>query len=211
MPNMSVDVAGVLAEAEWLTRLARSLTGDSAEAADAVQETFVAALRSPPDPERPVRPWLRRVLTNNSPDDGVVSDASGGYRLDGVSAGDVTVICGTNSVHGMRFATVPRGTTAQLDVYVVAGNGQPGTIDAQFRMMESRTFDEIDVGGAAQQAGLLVGDEVIAVDGTSMSDLTGWSVMRVITQRGGGKPAVLTIQRGGTMRTVTVVVRTPDN
>jgi hypothetical protein len=27
----------------------------------------------------------------------------------------------------------------------------------------------------------------------------------------GGKPAVLTIQRGGATRTVTVVVRTPDN
>lgn len=111
----------------------------------------------------------------------------------------------------MRFATVPRGATAQLDVYVVASNGQPGTIDAQFRMMESHTFDEIDVGGAAQQAGLLVGDEVVAVDGTSMSDLTGRSVMTVITQRGGGKPAVLTVQRGGATRTFTVVVRTPDN
>ncbi|MEO8553318.1 MAG: sigma-70 family RNA polymerase sigma factor, partial [Kofleriaceae bacterium] len=58
------DVAAILAEADWLTRLARSLTGSAAEADDVVQETYVAALRSPPDPDRPVRPWLRRVATN---------------------------------------------------------------------------------------------------------------------------------------------------
>ena len=58
------DVAEILGEAEWLTRLARSLTGSAADADDVVQDTFVAALRSPPDPDRPVRPWLRRVATN---------------------------------------------------------------------------------------------------------------------------------------------------
>ncbi|HET9989462.1 MAG TPA: sigma factor [Kofleriaceae bacterium] len=58
------DVAGILGEAEWLTRLARSLTGSAADADDVVQDTFAAALRSPPDPDRPVRPWLRRVATN---------------------------------------------------------------------------------------------------------------------------------------------------
>jgi DNA-directed RNA polymerase specialized sigma24 family protein len=58
------DVAELLGQAEWLTRLARSLTGNAAEADDVVQETYVAALRSPPDPRRPARPWLRRVLVN---------------------------------------------------------------------------------------------------------------------------------------------------
>lgn len=58
------DVAELLGETEWLTRLARSLTGSAADADDVVQDTLVAALRSPPDPDRPVRPWLRRVATN---------------------------------------------------------------------------------------------------------------------------------------------------
>ncbi|MEO8843633.1 MAG: sigma-70 family RNA polymerase sigma factor, partial [Kofleriaceae bacterium] len=58
------DVAELLGEAEWLTRLARSLTGSAADADDVVQDTFATALRSPPDPGRPVRPWLRRVATN---------------------------------------------------------------------------------------------------------------------------------------------------
>src|SRR6185295_18199887 len=34
------------------------------EADDIVQETYAAALRSPPDDDRPVRPWLRRVAVN---------------------------------------------------------------------------------------------------------------------------------------------------
>src|SRR3569623_1807864 len=58
------DVAEILGEAEWLTRLARSLTGSAADADDVVQDTFAAALRLPPAPARPVRPWLRRVATN---------------------------------------------------------------------------------------------------------------------------------------------------
>src|SRR3569832_2483132 len=58
------DVAEILGEAEWLTRLARSLTGSAADADDVVQDTFATALRSPPAPDRPVSPWLRRVATN---------------------------------------------------------------------------------------------------------------------------------------------------
>jgi len=57
------DVTALLAEAAWLTRLARSLVG-SDDADDIVQETYAAALRTPPDPARPARPWLRRVMVN---------------------------------------------------------------------------------------------------------------------------------------------------
>ncbi len=57
------DVTALLAEAAWLTRLARSLVG-SDDADDIVQETYAAALRTPPDPDRPARPWLRRVMVN---------------------------------------------------------------------------------------------------------------------------------------------------
>ncbi len=57
------DVTALLAEAAWLTRLARSLVG-SDDADDVVQETYAAALRTPPDPDLPARPWLRRVMVN---------------------------------------------------------------------------------------------------------------------------------------------------
>src|SRR5687768_8104157 len=61
---MPADIEVLLAEAPWLARLARSLTGDAAEADEIVQETYAAALRSPPATNRPVRPWLRRVASN---------------------------------------------------------------------------------------------------------------------------------------------------
>ncbi len=54
----------ILSHAGWLRELARSLVHDPATADDAVQETYLAALRSPPKTNRPLRPWLGSVLRN---------------------------------------------------------------------------------------------------------------------------------------------------
>jgi len=62
---MADDLASLLAHADWLRDLARKLVGGAA-ADDAVQDTYVAALRSPPDPDLPAKPWLARVLRNAS-------------------------------------------------------------------------------------------------------------------------------------------------
>src|SRR4029079_16534793 len=55
-PHMATDTQGdierLLAHADWLRALATYLVRSPAEADDLVQETFVAALRSPPDPAR---------------------------------------------------------------------------------------------------------------------------------------------------------------
>jgi RNA polymerase sigma factor (sigma-70 family) len=51
----------LLTEARWLRRLARTLITDPD---DAVQDTFLAAMMSPPATDRPVRPWLGQVLRN---------------------------------------------------------------------------------------------------------------------------------------------------
>ncbi|MEP6862021.1 MAG: sigma-70 family RNA polymerase sigma factor [Deltaproteobacteria bacterium] len=59
------NLAALLAHADWLRDLARKLVGGAA-AEDAVQDTYVAALRSPPDPALPAKPWLARVLRNAS-------------------------------------------------------------------------------------------------------------------------------------------------
>jgi RNA polymerase sigma factor (sigma-70 family) len=57
------DPARLLAHAGWVrvlaTRLAREADRD-----DAVQDLWLAALRTPPDDERPARPWLAQVLAN---------------------------------------------------------------------------------------------------------------------------------------------------
>jgi len=55
-------IEAVLAEADWLRRLARSLTRDAHRAEDCAQETLAAALEREP-PARP-RAWLARVLRN---------------------------------------------------------------------------------------------------------------------------------------------------
>jgi RNA polymerase sigma factor (sigma-70 family) len=56
-------VDGLLANAAWLGRLARRLA-DEGDAEDIAQATWLACLRSPPDPTRPSRPWLAEVLRN---------------------------------------------------------------------------------------------------------------------------------------------------
>ena len=47
----------------WLRGLARSLVGEN-NADDLVQDVMEVALRKPPEVDRPIRPWLRRVLGN---------------------------------------------------------------------------------------------------------------------------------------------------
>ena len=59
----TADIRELLAHAEWLRRLATQLVRDG-DAADVVQQTWLAALRSPPAGDRPARPWLAEVLRN---------------------------------------------------------------------------------------------------------------------------------------------------
>ena len=47
-----------------LHALAYRMLGSATEAEEVVQDTFVRALASPPDPARPIRPWLVRVTCN---------------------------------------------------------------------------------------------------------------------------------------------------
>jgi RNA polymerase sigma-70 factor (ECF subfamily) len=60
----AVRMEDLLAEAGWIRNLARSLVGDGQAADDVVQETWIAVLKKPPSGDRPLRPWLARVVTN---------------------------------------------------------------------------------------------------------------------------------------------------
>lgn len=60
---MDAEIADLLAHADWLRGLARRLVGP-VRADDAVQDTYAAAIHSPPDADLPPRPWLARVLRN---------------------------------------------------------------------------------------------------------------------------------------------------
>src|SRR6478735_4000439 len=58
----TIDPSELLEHASWLRKLARTLVSDGAD--DLVQDTWVAALRTPPERAAGPRPWLRAVLTN---------------------------------------------------------------------------------------------------------------------------------------------------
>ena len=60
----TADVRDLLVHADWLRRLAGQLLRYEGDVGDLVQQTWVAALRSPPDGYRPARPWLAEVLRN---------------------------------------------------------------------------------------------------------------------------------------------------
>ncbi|MEM9380825.1 MAG: sigma-70 family RNA polymerase sigma factor [Planctomycetota bacterium] len=54
----------LLQHLSWARSLARRLVADDSTADDVVQESMAAALRTPPHADRPVRPWLARVVGN---------------------------------------------------------------------------------------------------------------------------------------------------
>ncbi|HEX6884453.1 MAG TPA: sigma-70 family RNA polymerase sigma factor [Planctomycetota bacterium] len=60
----TLDLQGLLAEDQWIRRLARRLAGDAQAAEDLAQETWAAALGARGPRPRAVRPWLRGILRN---------------------------------------------------------------------------------------------------------------------------------------------------
>ena len=59
-----VPIEELLAHAEWLRRLARSLAADDGTADGLVQETWLAAVQRPPRTGGRSRAWLATVLRN---------------------------------------------------------------------------------------------------------------------------------------------------
>ena len=57
-----VPIEELLAHHAWVSRLAHHLAASAGE--DVVQDTWLTALRSPPEPGRPARPWLAEVVRN---------------------------------------------------------------------------------------------------------------------------------------------------
>src|SRR5689334_12909170 len=62
-PKPTAGIEDLLAHSDWLWRLAGQLAVDR-DPEDGLQDTWVAALRSPPKADRSTRPWLARVFHN---------------------------------------------------------------------------------------------------------------------------------------------------
>src|SRR4051812_5462581 len=61
--NPAITAEDLLRHSAWLHRLAARLV-DPSSTDDVVQDTWVAAMRSPPARDREVRPWLAQVMRN---------------------------------------------------------------------------------------------------------------------------------------------------
>lgn len=59
-----MNIEDLLSHADFIRALARSLVVDEHQAADIEQQTWLAALKSPPDGARPVRSWFSAVVRN---------------------------------------------------------------------------------------------------------------------------------------------------
>lgn len=60
--DRAITAEHLLSEASWLRRLAGRLADDRDDADDLAQEAWIAAWRRQPDPDRPLRPWLAKVV-----------------------------------------------------------------------------------------------------------------------------------------------------
>ncbi len=58
------DVDQLMSEMGWVRRLARGLLNDADAAEDIAQETWLVANQHAPEKDRPIRPWLHRVVVN---------------------------------------------------------------------------------------------------------------------------------------------------
>jgi RNA polymerase sigma-70 factor (ECF subfamily) len=64
IPMRVMQVDELMAEMDWVRRLARGLLRDSAAADDIAQDAWLVASERAPEDDRPLRPWLHRVVLN---------------------------------------------------------------------------------------------------------------------------------------------------
>jgi len=133
---------------------------------------------------------------------------SGGPLLDGngrVIGVNSQIKSGSDSNSGVGFA-VPVNTVK----FVVPRIKSGGKVERAYLGVRNMTpqdrsgavVDSVVPGAPAQQAGLQPGDKIVAIDDKKISSSE--DVSTVVTQRKPGEQAKVTIERGGSRRTLTV-------
>lgn len=154
-------------------------------------------------------PRAGRELGNfySVPDAGVVSDADGRFILDPAPAGEVAIHCGSSAAttSGLQVASLQPGQRVPAQVEVVARGEHEGTIAALISPIDQRVI-AVTPGGPADRAGILLGDQVVAVDGQAVDGLAPDAVLTLIGDRPVGETARVAIQRGGQKLSFAVTV-----
>jgi hypothetical protein len=177
--------AGATAPVELSLERAPAVTGRVVDESGAPLPAAVVLVDYQPRPEAP-RPDGRFLLTDLSPGEHVF--------LAGTAPGL------TSSPHRVTLAA---GQQLELgDLAVLAPRAQPGTIGAQLRGDSGQVVVQgLIAGGPAEAAGLMVGDQIRAVDGapvSGVSDARG----RLIGQP--RTPVRLTIVRNGGLQDLSI-------
>ena len=167
-------------------------------------------------------PWPRVGIDRTSGwvGDGVRTDADGRFTLTSVPTGDLAIFChGQGSyqeatyTNGVRLVSMAPGQRLEIDVPVVkmAEGGVLAGIGADFdHTVFVPLLDRVQPGGPAASAGLQDGDIIIAVDATSVTELSPLGVWILITNRPPGATVRVTVRRDAKTITGTLILGPPD-
>jgi protocatechuate 3,4-dioxygenase beta subunit len=149
-------------------------------------------------------------ITDWSPDTSPKTNAAGVFHLDPAPAGQVIVSCFSEAIDGATaIATVPRGGRAEVSMKTVKRLDHPGygSIGAQMNWKDPQPIlRELTPNGPAARAGLLSGDMITAIDGTSTEGLSAAGVMIHILNQAAGSTLSITVSHNGTPKTVQVTL-----
>ncbi|MCW5805663.1 MAG: carboxypeptidase regulatory-like domain-containing protein [Deltaproteobacteria bacterium] len=148
-------------------------------------------------------------VTNWDPGGLPRSDPRGKLTLDPAPAGNVTIECFMSSFRWSPPSldlTLAAGTRATVQLYSVEllaqYTGATG-LDFDFAVTAPRVA-HVRPNGAAARAGVLPGDLIVAVDGTSVDGLNADGVRHLIFSHAIGSDVTLGVLRGGDKKTLTM-------
>lgn len=129
------SIHSLLAHTDWLRALARQLVADASRVEDVVQETWLAALQSPPRDPHAIRPWLARVARRLAGKQGIRERARSA-REQRVARPELAL---------STAEVVERAQTQQMLVDLVLGLEEPYRSTLLLHYFEDLNFEEIAV------------------------------------------------------------------
>jgi protocatechuate 3,4-dioxygenase beta subunit len=138
------------------------------------------------------------------------TDTQGNFSLT-APGGSAIVMCVSSDPHVSDAGTVVEvSALVSTHVSLVAVRAVPPLGDPGFDLLPSQfpaTVRAVDGSGPAAAAGLQVGDQLLAVGGTSVAGLAPSGAMNLVRSHPPGTPVAVTVMRVGHSRTMTIAVR----